>query len=262
MPSLAEFLKRNTIEPGNTLPLVQSVSAYHLAKRIGPNDSIVATECDVFEGEKLNYFFVGRPAYKVDAKDASPAEWELPCCFIFEYQAIGGIKRIFPFDSGAHHLKRFPNYIGMMEINEFEVSSINDAPARIIGAYFGDARSYFDLKPKSERAFTEEFGLGPLDAEVRAVHKLALDGREEEMFDDRRLAIEIQSDAHVDLTVTKPLAVILPSIYLDDADIRDAIETRWGAEAITYPIMSLSIKNYYGTIYEKVLTFYEARGYL
>lgn len=262
MTSLAEFLKRNTIEPGNTLPLVQSVSAYHLIKNIGPNDSIQAPECDVFTGENLNYFFVGRPAYKVIGEDAVAAEWELPCCFIFEYEAVGDIKRIFPFDSGAHHLNLYPNYISMMDITEFEVSSINDAPARIIGAYFGDARSYFDLRPKSEREFNEQFGLGPLDAEVRAVHRLALDGREDKKYDDRRLTIEIQSDAHVDLKVTKPLAVILPAVYLDSPEIREAIETRWEAEPITYPVMSLSIKSYYGTIYEKVLNFYLERGYL
>lgn len=262
MPSLAEFLKRNTIEPGATLPLVQSVSAYHLAKRIGASDSIEATECDVFEGENLNYFFVGRPAYKVPGQDAAPAVWELPCCFIFEYEAIGDIKRIFPFDSGAHHLDRYPNYIGMMDMEEFEVSAVNDAPARIIGAYFGDSRSYFDLKPKSEKEFLEEFGLGPLDAEVQAVHKLALDGREADRYDDRRLAIEIQSTAHVNLRVTKPLAVILPVVYLDSPDIRNTVEVRWEAEAITYPVMSLSVRNYYGIIYEKVLNFYQARGYL
>jgi hypothetical protein len=241
---------------------VQSVSAYHLAKRIGPSDSIETTECDVFEGENLNYFFVGRPAYKVPGKDAVAAEWELPCCFIFEYEAIGDIKRIFPFDSGAHHLKLYPNYIQMMDMEEFEISSINDAPARIIGAYFGDARSYFDLTPKSQRDFNDEFGLGPLDAEVRAVHKLAYDSRGDDQYDDRRLTIEIQSEANVDLKITKPLAVILPAVYLDSPDIREAIETRWEAEAITYPIMPLSVKNYYGTIYEKVLNFYKVRGYL
>lgn len=261
MPSLADFLKRNSIVAGDTLPLVHSVQAYHL-RRIREQDAIVATECDVFKGENLNYFFMGRPAYKVDGGDAVAAHWELPCCFIFEYQAIRGIKRIFPFDSGAHHLQRYPKYINMMEMTEFDAAEINEAPARIIGAFFGDAKSYFDLKPKSADAFDQEFGLGPLDAEISAVHRLAGDNRASGGFDDRRFTIELQSDQQVDLKITKPMAVILPVIYLDDDEVRDCIETRWGAEAITYSVVPLSVEKYYATIYEKVLDFYKSRGLL
>lgn len=262
MPSLAEFLMRNSVAPASPLPLVQTVSAYRLIKSIRQGDAINAVECDVFTGERLNYFFVGRPAYKVENSDAQAANWELPCCFIFEYGAIGGIKRIFPFDSGAHHGKRYPNYISMMDMLEFEVGKVPDAPARIIGAYFGTAKAYFSLKPKGEDGFTAEFDLGALDAEIMAVHRLASDIRDANQFDDRRLTIEVQSDEHVDLTVTKPLALILPSIYLDNTEVREAIETRWGAEAITYSINPLSLKSYYSTIYQKVLDFYQSRGLL
>ncbi|WP_056062031.1 hypothetical protein [Sphingomonas sp. Leaf230] len=262
MPSLADFLRRNSVEASTTLPLVQSVSAYRLIKSIRPNDSIDAVDCDVFAGEKLNYFFVGRPAYKSESSDAQAADWELPCCFIFEYASIKGIKRVFPFDSGAHHGKRYPNYISMMDLSEFDTGDVIDAPARIIGAYFGSAKAYFNLKPKAEDAFVEEFSLGPLDAEIMAVHRLAGDNRDADQFDDRRLTIEVQSDQHVDLTVAKPLAVILPAVYLDSVEVREAIETRWGAEAITYSISSLSLKHYYGTIYQKVLDFYQSRGWL
>jgi hypothetical protein len=94
------------------------------------------------------------------------------------------------------------------------------------------------------------------------LQRLAGDTRHASAFDDRRFTIEVQSSDHVDLTATRPLAVILPSIYLDEDRIRGAIETRWKAEAITYPIASLSIENYYASIYERVADFYKGRGLL
>lgn len=261
MPSLSEFLKRNTIVAGQPLPLLHSFQAYRI-KEFRDRQSIEPVECDVFKDEKLNYFFMGRPAYKVTGSDAQAAHWELPCCFIFEYENIEGIRRIFPFDTGAHAEQRYPNYIGMMDNAEFDVSDVNDGPARIIGAFFGDARAYFDLRPKSEEAFEAEFALGPLEAEVAAVHRLAGDNRAANGFDDRRLTIEVQSDAPVDLKVTRPLAVILPAKYLDDPTVLRTIEEDWNAEVLSYPIFSLSLEQYYATIYAKVLDFYQKKHLL
>ncbi|VVT00979.1 hypothetical protein [Erythrobacter sp. EC-HK427] len=260
MSSFADFLERNSIVPSPSLPLVHSLPSYSLTNKVMPSDAIVPLMCDVFEGEKLNYFFVGRPAYKSMSTDAVAAEWELPCCFIFDYQSLGTFKRVFPFDSGAHDGKRYPEYIQMMELEKFDVTNVLDAPARIIGAYFRNVRDYFLLNPKSEEAFKQEFSITPLDAEIMAVHRLAGDNRYRDKYDDRRLAVEIQSEEQVDLTVKKPLAVILPCSYGDVPEVRDAIEGRWGADIITYTIQSLSVEAYYSTIYEKVLNFYEAKG--
>lgn len=261
MPSLSDFLKRNTVVAAQSLPLLHSFQAYRI-REFRDRQSIDPVECDVFKNEKLNYFFMGRPAYKVSGIDAVPTHWELPCCLIFEYESVSGIKRVLPFDSGAHAEQRYPNYIGMMNLAEFDVADVNDGAGRIVGAFFGDARSYFDLKPKSDSTFESEFGLGPLDAEVAAVHRLAGDNRARTSFDDRRLTIEVQTDQPLDLKVSKPLAVILPAKYLDDPSVLKMIEDTWEAEVITYPIFPLSLDHYYATIYAKVLEFYERRGLL
>ena len=61
------------------------------------------SKCNVFKGEDLLYFFVGRPAYKKESV-LEPHYWELPTCVICEYN-ITGAKRIYPFDTGAEVLK-------------------------------------------------------------------------------------------------------------------------------------------------------------
>src|SRR4051794_27358138 len=109
MGALADFLGRNAVAAADTLPLVHSARSYDLRRIIGRNQIAVAP-CDVFN-EDLNYFFVGRPAYKFGSRDEEATYWELPVCFIFEYDVIPGVKRVFPFDTGAHHLGLYPEYV-------------------------------------------------------------------------------------------------------------------------------------------------------
>ncbi len=118
MSALARFLERNSVKVGKSLPLVHSTKAYYLDK-ILTSGKIDTAHCDVFK-EELAYFFVGRPAYKWETF-GDAAEWELQVCFIFEYD-IKDALRIFPFDSGAYN-SRYPPYLTMMQLHEFEVSN-------------------------------------------------------------------------------------------------------------------------------------------
>ena len=92
MSRLKEFLLRNSVVPARPPGLVHTCQAYSLDE-IMKDDAIKPSMCDVF-GEPLAYFFVGRPAYKRDL-DPDAAEWELPVCFVFEYD-ISSAKRIYP----------------------------------------------------------------------------------------------------------------------------------------------------------------------
>lgn len=259
MGALADFLSRNAVAAADLLPLVHTKRAYAL-KRIIDDHQIAVDDCDVFQ-EDLNYFFMGRPAYKFRSSDEQAAYWELPVCFIFEYAKIPDVKRVYPFDTGAHHLGLYPDYIQIIRKQEFDVSSVADAPGKLIGAFFGDARSYFDLRAIDERAFEREHRLGALDAEVRAIHRLARSPAPA-TFDDRRLAIELQSTASIDLRVIKPIAVVLPQTYMDTQLVRDTIVDSWSAEPITYRLNPLSVAQHYGQLYERVLDLYEAKGFL
>jgi hypothetical protein len=260
MSTFSDFLSRNNITLGGVLPLVHSTRAYHLKGIVGSN-KIIATPCDVFTPEMLSYFFVGRLAYKY-REDSSEAEyWELPCCFIFDFTSVCDIRRVFPFDSGAFHRNRYPGYINQMSLAEFEASSAPETASRIIGAFFGDVRSYFALKSRNQNTFETEFSLGVFDAEIKALHRLARE-KAPASFDDRRFSIEIQSSSDIDLQLTKPLAVVAPAPYFDDINFLDHVQNKWTAVPLPYPVYSLSVGQYYHAIYERVETFFKTKGLL
>jgi hypothetical protein len=74
--------------------------------------------------------------------------------------------------------------------------------------------------PKDSGIFEQEYRLKNLDAEVKALHRLARE-KSPPGYDDQRLTIEIQSTRHIDLRVTHPLAVIAPSDCLDEKSVLD-----------------------------------------
>lgn len=251
MSALAKFLARNSAKVGKSLPLVHTTKAYFL-KKILDTQKIDVVQCDIFN-EPLAYFFVGRPAYKWETVGEA-AEWELPVCFIFEYD-IGRAKRIYPFDTGAFHSKYLP-YLTMINLDEFDITSVKQAPERIIGTFFSSPRDYYMMKPRPEARFRDEFLVDLLDAEVNALHKLWCSPSI--TADDRRAAIEIQFDETHTLTKRNLLAIILPDIYLEHPTIRDFL-IHYKAKAYGYSVYSLNSAAYISQIYDYVKLFYESK---
>lgn len=256
---LQAFLARNSVAAAGGLPLVHTTKSYNINVLID-EDTLVPQTCDVFTNEKLNYFFVGRPAYKHSSDVAQAAHWELPCCFIFEADVVQNIKRAFPFDSGAFAAGRYPSYIRGIPMDRFEAQS-TDTAGKLIGAFFGTAERYMKFKPKSTDAFDTEYSINALDAELSATMRLAHEASSTS-FDDRRFTIEIQSEDPVSLSDVKPIAVVLPELYLDIEKVRDTIQNSWGAVPIGYSIAPLSLAMYYSQIYAAVEQFYRTNGYL
>ena len=112
-------------------------------------------------------------------------------CFIVQYDAIRQ-KRTFPFDSGAFKSGLYPNFISMMEIEEFGAEKDSQAPEKIIGTFFGTNRNYYLLKTRPKGDFEGRFDVGVLDEEIKALHKLVT--LKDNNVDDRRFAIELQTD--------------------------------------------------------------------
>jgi hypothetical protein len=238
MGKLADFLMRNSASVGRPLPLVHTCQSYSLENIIS-SGKIKTHYCDVFQ-EDLNYFFVGRPAYKKDLDDEA-AEWELPSCFVFSYD-VSGAKRIYPFDTGAYKRGLFPSFIQMMNRDEFDVSGISDAPGRIIGTFFGTPANYFRLKPMDEDSFVSRYSLGAFDAEVRSLHRLIVKtGKKPDRstdfkrIDDRRSTIEVQFEGDRLLRKKDLIAVILPEPYFLEARVTDYFG-KLGARLLSYQV--------------------------
>ncbi|MGH7047383.1 MAG: hypothetical protein ACREE2_13465 [Stellaceae bacterium] len=254
MSALAKFLERNSAKLGKPLPLVHTTRAYFL-KQILDRKKIDVIPCDVFN-EPLAYFFVGRPAYKWETAGEA-AEWELPVCFVFEYD-VADAKRIFPFDTGAFKSK-YPPYISMMDLDEFELSAVSHGPERLIGTFFASRLDYYLMRLRPAHRFNDEFLVDLLDSEVKAVHKLWSSSASS--ADDRRCAIEVQFQDAITLDKGKLLAVILPDIYLEHPTMRGFLR-RSGAKAYGYSVYTLNSAAFFSQIYDYVKLFYEKRGLL
>jgi hypothetical protein len=240
---------------GTTTSYCPHNESYYL-KQIVEADRIKAQRCNVFAGEKLSYFFVGRAAYKRDLLQEAEY-WELPTCLVFSF-FVDGAKRIFPFDSGAFSANRYPSYINMMNLEDFEITDDPEAPHKIIGTFFNNPRNYYRLSARPKEQFEALFDVDVLDEEMKALHKLIQ--HKDKKFDDRRLAIELQFDHDIELKDRKPILAIFPETYLANGTYIEKIKNM-GCEILTYPVYPLRKEYFYYAIYEKLDNFYSSRGY-
>jgi hypothetical protein len=220
-PRLLDFLQRNAIDASTLLPLVHTTRAFHL-RSIMESNTIAAAPCDVFQGERLNYFFVGRPAYKYRVGE-NDEFWQLPVCFIVDFKTVARPKRVYPFDSGGFARKELPSFMNAIKLPDFEVSKDPRAIEKLVGTFFGNPRNYFRLKGKRTSEFTARHNLSPFDAEIHALHKLSIP-RVNKSFDDRQFTIEVQSEGDYQLKSNHLLAVIAPITYFDDSAFLDHVE--------------------------------------
>lgn len=253
MTPLDRFLQRNSIKTAQGLPLVHSATAYTVRKIVETKQIVSREECKVFAGEKINYFFVGRPAYKKQY-EIEGDYWELPACVILEYGSIP-IKRIFPFDTGAFDL--YPDFIKIMERSSFEATNTSQAIERLIGSFFISPSAYFKLRPRSSSDFERRFNIGVLDEEIKALYKLILS--KSGKYDDRRFSIEVQSDPIIALT-NNVLAVVFPEEYCESKEYMKWVTSDLNATAVPYQTFPLKKEFYYYAMYEAVLKFYQDRG--
>lgn len=256
---IKSFLQRNTLPRIDLPPLVHSTRSANL-KYVLNDEKIQVAKCDVFNKD-LNYFFIGRPAYKNKSASHTVADWELPTCFIFDFKAISSIHKIFPFDTGAYHADGLmPSYVSCMAMSEYEVQPDFGSVERLLGAMFSTSRNYFLLKNViSEDDLKNNYEVDMLNPEILALRRLANDEGKNKI-DDRRFAIEVSSEKSVSIEANNLLAVVCPSIYLDDKIFANKIENEWKAKPIPYASLPLNYDQHVGEIYAKVLEFYEREG--
>jgi hypothetical protein len=251
--ALTAFLSKNTVGASPTMPAIHTTSAYN-AKHIIHGSLIKPQPCDTFKGEELTYLFYGRPSYKKIGESQIAQYWELPSLFVMDYDLISA-KRIYPFDTGA--FQNYPNFISMMPMHEFEVTGTLNAPQRLVGAFFVNPDRYFRLRPRDPRDFNGRYEVTATDEEIQALHHLALSYSDR--IDDRRFAIEIQTEAEIKLRDCGLKAVIIPEEYCESDELVKAVESH-GAQIIPYPTYSLKQEMYYHSIYNILFELYREMG--
>lgn len=257
MSPLLKFLARNSIDKSKTLPLVHTCEAYFL-KHIFQDKCIRTHPCDVFIGENLLYTFVGRPAYKKEIS-LEPEYWELPACLILEYD-LHGSKYVFPFDTGAFDKNKYPSFVNMMKMMDYDVSSDPEAVQKLIGSFFIDPINYYRTKARDLSEFINRYSVDVLDEEIKALHTLVTT-RMPRTPDDRRASIEVSFDTELSLANRKVLAVVFPEIYLQSDAFMSYVEDELKATPISYPIYTQNVNFYFSCIYLLVEQFYRQKRF-
>lgn len=190
----------------------------------------VPQPCDNFK-ERLTYFFYGRPAYRL--KEALPSmrtTARAPVVIIASSKILSSRRRMFPFDSGAFMEGRYSDWMHQsMQLHDFELTHLDDAPRRYVPSFYGTNRDYLRLKPRvPPLSYSGAF-------EVEAMVSLLSDTNAV-FSDDRKLAFELQIEAPIPLRRPWVRALILPESQRSVPEIAaflkgpgKGIEVRWFA---------------------------------
>lgn len=208
------------------LPLTHVTDGYSF-RDIMAGEALVPSPCGIFGGNLL-YLFYGRPAYRTTTEmesNGSDAYW--PVCFVMKSDAALPA-RIYPFDSGAFHHRRFNGFMYHRMIKEdFELEAHPDTPGKLVTLFWQDERAYFNADGVSA------FVPGTFDFEAKAYRELIRDfGRAP--YDERNSAIEIQVEAPIDLR-GNTIAVVLPYEFATP-DMISKIEAL-GAVALPFDVV-------------------------
>lgn len=208
------------------LPLTHITDGYSF-RDVMASEALAPGPCGIFGGNLL-YLFYGRPAYRAATQlesNGSDAYW--PVCFVMEPDAASA-SRIYPFDSGAFHHRRFDRFMyHKMMKEDFELDPDPETPGKLVRLFWQDERSYFNADG------TSGFAPGTFEFEAKAYQALIHDvGRAP--FDERNSAIELQVDAPVDLQ-GNTIAVILPYEFAKP-DTISKIEA-FGAVALPFDVV-------------------------
>lgn len=190
------------------LPLMHSCDVYACESIINQS-SINPALCPVF-GEDLLYFFYGKPAYPIGAKEPynRTDTFCCPVCFIIDIDKID-IFRIFPFDSGAFMSGKYQQFIHRhMNIEKFEIKNNNVSIMAYISVIFGNNKNYIEGTPIKNHAE---------DTHVDALLNL-LSAKGGFEFDERSNTIEVISKKPIDIS-QNVLGIVLPENFLRKAEI-------------------------------------------
>ena len=214
--------------------------------------------CPVFN-EPLLYFFYGRPAYRSRAGDLpNTVMAPMPICFVFKPGILNGkLTKVFPFDTGAAHSGMFSPHVEPANLLSYGFNPTLAAIKKAVRAFFETNTEYYSATAKSGLSTSASTGISPVDSYYSLITEEG-----EATYDDRRAAIEGQTDQSLILK-DNLLAVILPTPFLDDAAVRDAIVNQWRAYPLRYNHVRGTVPNHYvRVIADKLEEFLKGGGYL
>lgn len=243
------------------LPLTHITRAYTFDDMLD-GDGIEPQYCEVLK-EDLVYLFYGRPAYRARDGNNARLEFEWPIVLIFNPDKVEKIKCVFPFDTGAFVLNVYKDFFDKSsKLEDFSLPPSLESARRVVGTYYQDNREYYSGYSR------KNVNIPHRQYEAEGVLELAsLPGVQDtesaaNRRDERSAAIEVQTDEAIAFKGAL-IAVLLPEPYLNDDEIKEALQ-RWDVQNIeTYETLhNLGGEAWVGQFYAKVQQLYKRLGFL
>lgn len=183
------------------------------AEEILRSGQIECRNCSVFEGERLAYFFVGRPAYRPKEGDRKSDNLAVfPFAFIIDQQALLQPFHVYPFDTGAACSGRIQGACQPgVYLEDYELTADLKSAEKLIAWAFGSNLAYFQGQPRS--------GLGqdvkPWELAATGYVRISTSAASSVDAPDRRAStIEVASNQNVQLK-NQCKIVIIPDRFLE-----------------------------------------------
>ena len=201
--------------------------------------------CPVFS-EELLYFFYGRPAYRFKDQAALNLTCKAPVVILLAPELLYQGKRMFPFDTGAFSEKRYAAYIhDSMQMSDFELECPSDAPQRHVTSFFGSNIDYLRVRARAPAVGC----MGEFEAESMTA---LLTDRNISAADDRRTALELQSNEVIPFTHPIVRGLIIPDELLKAPFIRKLISSpSFKIDVCTYPLAHMKPAREYQVFLEE-----------
>jgi len=221
-------------------------------RKIIEDGELAPSPCTVYTNESLVYFFYGKPSYRSGMVSSSSFGAFFPVCLILRPETVKP-HRILPFDSGAYSNKLFDDHFHPgMKCEDFLLKPMPDEPSRLVSLFYGDNYSYYHGKPS--RPIHTSF-----DFEVECYADL-ISSKRKSLHDDRRSAIEIQTQDSVFLDQERIEAIVLPHVFHEHPNVMARIK-EWRVNVEAYAIHHGSPKEYVGICYNLVERYLDSKGY-
>lgn len=253
MENLHDFIshKHVTYSTIDILPYMHSCEGF-AAYKIIESGELKATDCPVFKGKKLLYFFYGKPSYPVGEK-ISGNRTDInycPICFLVKPEKVN-LFRAFPFDTGAYDAKLYAGFLHRgMKLEDFELGNSLDFIQKYIAICFTNNNNYILGEPTLNSSVNNPI----VDAFISLINANGTHS-----IDERSRSIEIITETNVPIKDSIE-HIILPEGLLKNQAVKDFIDTN-RIDYSTYVFHNLTAPARYNeVVFQKALEYIRKRG--
>jgi hypothetical protein len=256
---LRDFLAALNVPNLEQLPLIHTTESSRIFSILNQG-KLKATPCNVFKGEDLCYFFVGRPAYKFQLTEPNPYWWQLPMVFVIEFHDALNSKRILPFDSGAFKNSKLPSHILSFDMADYDLAPNAALIRRLISTFYGSNANYFNALGTKPDVLETRHVLTPMHLQILSLAEMYAQPRTMDS-DDRKSTIELQIEGDVEIGDGNLLGIVLPEEYRRSPEIVAKLDS-FGCRVEYYPFYPLRSDHFYYAIYDGVARILKMGGHI